>query len=72
MSIYLSTNNYLTIQLDAHLALKGFATILTASGEVVKAIPLQQLSTVIDVTEFVNKNYSIKITQGTNVIVQKI
>jgi len=48
------------------------AFILNYTGEVIEKIQLNEGYNLLDLMPYNNKNYSIRITNGKNVIVQKI
>jgi hypothetical protein len=67
------SNDELTVEIAAiDYDVKPIATIINYSGEIIKKIALNSGANKIDLKSYHSKNYSIRITNGKNVIVQKI
>ena len=67
------SNEELIVEIAAiNQDVKPVATIINYSGEIIKKIVLHSGLNNIDLKSYNSKNYSIRITNGKNVIVQKI
>ncbi len=64
--------NKIKILIDNKATLQAEAIIMSASGEMIKKFSLHIGDNEIDISEYSDKNYSIKIIHGDNISVQKI
>ncbi|MCZ2223897.1 MAG: hypothetical protein LC122_09735 [Chitinophagales bacterium] len=64
--------NKIKIFIDKEPLSEANAIIITSTGEIVDNFILHQGTNVIDVSAYIDKNYSIKIIHGDNISVQKI
>ena len=69
LPIIINTNAVLNVYIDKSNAV---ASIINNGGATIRQIQLQTGDNTIDISQYLNKNYSIRVANDSNVVVQKI